>query len=81
MLDHLAIAAQFLIDLSDVVVAVAGDRNDVLVPDGAKCLPVLNAELGKAPLAAEILGEEDLEEAEHALGVLGQALLWVLNRT
>jgi hypothetical protein len=80
VLDHLAVATKLLIDFTHVVVAIAGDCDHVLVPDSALSLPVLDTELGEAPLTAEVLREENLEEAEHAFGILGEAFLWVFYR-
>lgn len=77
MLDHLALAAQARLDLGHVEVSVLGDRDHVFVADCAQRVHVLDTELREAPLAAEVPREEDLEEAEHALGVLGDAVFWV----
>jgi hypothetical protein len=86
MFDHLALPTKFLVNLSHVVVPILSHCDHVFVSYSTEWVGVLDAELGKTPLTAEIPWVENFQKTEHALRivclkVLGKDLCWLGYRT
>lgn len=60
--DHLAVAAEVLVDFSHIVVAVLGDGHHKAIADATQRVHVLDAKLGERPLAVEITRTDSAEE-------------------